>query len=91
IDLRPQQPGLDDPQVRRLMIGRLQHLETMGLAAEAAPGQWALASDAQARLRELGTRGDIIRTIGKALNGRGLQRPLDTYEIVSAAPQKPIV
>ena len=30
IDLRPQQPGLDDPQVRRLMIGRLQHLETMG-------------------------------------------------------------
>ena len=91
IDLRPQQPGPDDPQVRRLMIGRLQHLETMGLAAEATPGQWALAADAQARLRELGTRGDIIRTIGKALNDRGLQRPLDSYEIVSAAPQKPIV
>jgi len=91
IDLRPQHPGPNDPQVRRLMIGRLQHLETMGLADEAAPGQWAVAPDAKAKLRELGARGDIIRTIGKALNDRGLQRPLDTYEIVSAAPQTPIV
>ncbi|MCC6469706.1 MAG: DUF3363 domain-containing protein [Alphaproteobacteria bacterium] len=91
IDLRPEYPGPDDPQVRRLMIGRLQHLETMGLAAEAAPGQWTMAPDAQAKLRELGARGDIIRTIGKALNDRGLQRPLDSYEIVSTAPQAPIV
>ena len=91
VDLRPEQRGPDDPRVRRLMIGRLQHLETMGLAAEAAPGQWVMAEGAQAKLRDLGTRGDIIRTIGKALNDRGLQRPLDSYEIVSAAPQKPIV
>ncbi|MFA7604762.1 MAG: DUF3363 domain-containing protein [Novosphingobium sp.] len=91
VDLRPEQRGPDDPRVRRLMIGRLQHLETMGLAAQAEPGQWVVAEGAQAKLRDLGTRGDIIRTIGKALNDRGLQRPLDSYEIVSAAPQKPIV
>ncbi|MCC6827448.1 MAG: DUF3363 domain-containing protein [Caenibius sp.] len=91
VDLRPEQRGPDDPRVRRLMIGRLQHLETMGLAAQAEPGQWVMAEGAQAKLRDLGTRGDIIRTIGKALNDRGLQRPLDSYEIVSAAPQKPIV
>ncbi len=91
VDLRPEQRGPDDPRVRRLMIGRLQHLETMGLAAQAEPGQWVMAEGAQAKLRDLGTRGDIIRTIGKALNDRGLQRPLDCYEIVSAAPQKPIV
>src|SRR3989304_4746760 len=41
IDLRPERPGPDDPQLRRLMVGRLQHLETMGLAAEGEPGQWA--------------------------------------------------
>lgn len=91
IDLRPDTPGPDDPRARRLMIGRLQHLETMGLASEAAPGQWTMAPGADAKLRELGTRGDIIRTIGKALNDRGQQRPLDSYEIVSAPPQKPIV
>jgi type IV secretory pathway VirD2 relaxase len=91
VDLRPEQRGPDDPRVRRLMIGRLQHLETTGLAAQAEPGQWVMAEGAQAKLRDLGTRGDIIRTIGKALNDRGLQRPLDSYEIVSAAPQKPIV
>lgn len=91
IDLRPDRPGPDDPRVRRLMIGRLQHLETMGLAAEAEPGQWGMALDAAAKLRELGTRGDIIRTMGKALADHGQQRALDSYEIVTAPPQKPIV
>lgn len=91
IDLRADHPGPDDPRIRQLMIGRLQHLETMGLAAEAEPGQWAMAPDAQARLRELGTRGDIIRTMGKALADHGQSRPLDSYDIVTTAPSKPIV
>lgn len=91
VDLRPDHPGPNDPRVRRLMIGRLQHLETMGLAAKAEPGQWVMAEDAQAKLRELGTRGDIIRTIGQALKDRGQDRPLDSYAIVNAPPEKPIV
>ena len=90
IDLRPERPGPDDPRLRRLMIGRLQHLETMGLAAEGEPGQWAVATGAQAKLRELGSRGDIIRTIGAALKERGQDRPLDSYAVVSGAPEKPI-
>jgi len=32
IDLQPDHPGADDPEVRRLAIGRLQRLEHMGLA-----------------------------------------------------------
>jgi type IV secretory pathway VirD2 relaxase len=91
IDLRPEHPGPDDPQLRRLMVGRLQHLETMGLAAEGEPGQWAMAEGAQTKLRELGTRGDIIRTIGAALREHGQDRPLDSYAVVSGAPDKPIV
>jgi type IV secretory pathway VirD2 relaxase len=90
IDLRPERPGPDDPRLRRLMIGRLQHLETMGLAAEGEPGQWAVAEGAQAKLRELGARGDIIRTIGQALKAQGQDRPLDSYAIVSGAPETPI-
>jgi type IV secretory pathway VirD2 relaxase len=91
IDLRPERPGPDDPQLRRLMVGRLQHLEKMGLAAEGEPGQWAVAEGAQTRLRELGARGDIIRTIGNALKDRGQERPLDSYAVVSGALEKPIV
>lgn len=90
IDLRAERPGPDDPRLRRLMIGRLQHLETMGLAAEGEPGRWAVAEGAAAKLRELGTRGDIIRTIGAALKERGQDRALDSYSIVSGAPEKPI-
>lgn len=90
IDLRPDRPGPDDPRLRRLMVGRLQHLETMGLAAEGEPGQWAVAEGAQAKLRELAARGDIIRTIGQALNDHGQDRPLDSYAVVSGAPEKPI-
>jgi type IV secretory pathway VirD2 relaxase len=91
IDLRPEQPGPDDTRLRRLMIGRLQHLEKMGLAAEGEPGHWAVAEGAQAKLRELGARGDIIRTIGAALKDRGQERPLDSYAVVSGTPEKPIV
>jgi type IV secretory pathway VirD2 relaxase len=40
IDVRPENPGKSDPEIRRLMVGRLQHLEKMGLAASAAPGEW---------------------------------------------------
>lgn len=90
IDLRPERPGPDDPHLRRLMIGRLQHLETMGLAAEGEPGQWAMAEGAQGKLRELGTRGDIIRAIGQALKHSGQDRPLDSYAVVTGAPTKPI-
>ncbi|MBA3677549.1 MAG: DUF3363 domain-containing protein [Sphingosinicella sp.] len=90
IDLRPERPGPDDPRLRRLMVGRLQHLETMGLAVEGEPGQWAVAEGAAAKLRGLGARGDIIRTIGAALRDRGQDRPLDSYAVVSGAPQTPI-
>jgi hypothetical protein len=38
IDLRPDHPGVDDPQARRLAVGRLSRLERMGLATAAAPG-----------------------------------------------------
>lgn len=91
IDLRPERPGPDDPRLRRLMVGRLQHLETMGLAAEGESGQWAVAEGAQAKLREMGARGDIIRSIGTALQDRGQDRPLDSYAVVSGAPKRPIV
>lgn len=91
VDLRPEYPGSGDPRIRRLMIGRLQHLETMGLAHDAGPGQWVMAEGAQVKLRELGTRGDIIRTMGQALADRGQERALGSYVIDGGTPERPII
>ena len=71
LDLRPPAPGPADPQIRRLMIGRLQHLRKLGLASEGRPGEWMLGLEAERTLRGLGERGDIIKTLHRAFAERG--------------------
>jgi len=91
VDLRIQHPGPDDPSIRRLMIGRFKHLETMGLAAEITPGQWVMGEGAKEKLHDLGARGDIIRTMGEALAAHGKERALADYVIDGGAPERPII
>src|SRR5262249_9776588 len=79
VDLRPQPRGPADPEIRRLMIGRLQHLEKMGLAAQAGPGDWMVGHAAERTLRDLGMRGDITKTIHRASTERGQDRGLADY------------
>ncbi|WP_400564378.1 DUF3363 domain-containing protein [Pseudomonas aeruginosa] len=52
------------------LVGRLQHLQGMGLASESEPGVWTLHPEAEATLRTMGERGDIIRTMQRAMSGR---------------------
>ncbi|MCC6915300.1 MAG: relaxase/mobilization nuclease and DUF3363 domain-containing protein [Rhodospirillaceae bacterium] len=47
--------------------GRVQKLKRLGLADEIAPGTWRLSLDLEARLRALGLRGDIIKTMHRDL------------------------
>jgi len=54
---------------RARLIGRLQRLEAMGLARELDPCRWELRPDAESTLRRMGERGDIIRTLQRALSG----------------------
>jgi type IV secretory pathway VirD2 relaxase len=91
IDLRPENPGAADPEVRRLAIGRLQRLERMGLATAAGPGRWIVGLDAERALRDLGTRGDIIKTMHRAFTDRGQDRGIADYVIDSGAASSPIV
>jgi type IV secretory pathway VirD2 relaxase len=91
IDLRPAEAGAGDPQIRRLMVGRLQRLERMGLASPVGPNRWRLSSDAEPILRDLAVRGDIIKTMYNALAGRGLERPPGDYVIEGSVPTTPIV
>ena len=83
IDLRPENPGAADPEIRRLMIGRLQHLEKMGLAAPAGAGEWMVGLEAERNLRDLGMRGDIIKTMHRAFTERGEARGVADYVIES--------
>jgi type IV secretory pathway VirD2 relaxase len=91
IDLRPEQPGAFDPQTRRLMVGRLQHLEKMGLATSVASGEWIVALEAERHLRDLAIRSDIIKTMHRAFTSRGEERGVADYVIDNDMFGSPIV
>ena len=80
-DLRPDPAGKADPHLRRLMVGRLQNLERLGLARPLGAAQWKLAENAEATLRDLGLRGDIVKTMHRALAGQGVERAAEAYVI----------
>lgn len=69
IDLRP--AADDGRQMQGLLIGRAAKLEAMGLAEQQAPGLWSLATGAETTLREVAVRGDIIKTMHRALSRGG--------------------
>ncbi|WP_372360691.1 DUF3363 domain-containing protein [Xanthomonas sp. NCPPB 1325] len=70
-----------DPRLQRyrqVLIGRLQRLQRMGLATEQQPGAWAVYAEAEPTLRAMGERGDIIRTMQRAMSGK--QRELTVFQ-----------
>ncbi|MCM3916192.1 relaxase/mobilization nuclease and DUF3363 domain-containing protein [Pseudomonas aeruginosa] len=80
-DGRVQIERFNEPRLQRqrlLLIGRLQHLQRLGLADEIQPGIWAVPADGEKTLRALGERGDIIRTLQQAMSGQ--PRELAVFE-----------
>ena len=51
---------------KRLMLARLRTLQKLNLATR-EDGEWRLSSELEPTLKELGRRGDIIRSMGAAL------------------------
>jgi len=74
-------------------MARLRRLERMALARETAPGLWRLADDLEDRLRRMGERGDIIKTLHRAMREQGLERSATDYAIYDPAngETKPLV
>ncbi|WP_211477108.1 relaxase/mobilization nuclease domain-containing protein [Acidiphilium multivorum] len=91
VDLRPAQPGPEDSEQRRLMVGRLQKLERMGLATAAGSAQWMVGLEAENTLRDLGMRGDIIKTMHRAFIERGQDRGVGDYVLEAGSPEAPII
>ncbi len=67
VDLRPG-PHADPLRFHR--IGRMRTLERLGLASPVGPGRWILDTDAEARLRDLSIRGDVIKRMHRAMGDR---------------------
>ncbi|HFX2047105.1 TPA: relaxase/mobilization nuclease domain-containing protein [Pseudomonas aeruginosa] len=70
-----------EPRLKRqrlLLIGRLQRLQCMGLATEMQTGVWTVHAEAESTLRAMGERGDIIRTMQRAMSGQ--QRELAVFQ-----------
>ncbi|GGF11652.1 type VI secretion protein [Aliidongia dinghuensis] len=88
-DLRP--GGGDDPETQRLLIGRATKLERLGLAEQVGPAQWSLKPGLEASLRELGDRGDIIRTMHRAMSGSGREPDVSQFAMHGAEPEQPVV
>lgn len=66
VDLRPGDIR-HDPELRRLMVGRAITLERLGLADPAGVGRWTLRPAMEEALRDLSIRGDIIKTLHRAM------------------------
>lgn len=88
-DLRPGSPEPRDPETRRRLIGRAQTLERFGLADRQAPAVWSLKPGFEQTLREMADRGDIIRTMHRALTGGPARAQTDFA--IEATPAEPIL
>jgi Type IV secretory pathway, VirD2 components (relaxase) len=63
-----------DPFQQSLRAGRLQKLARMDLATHLGGDSWRLEADLLGRLRRIGERGDLIRTMQRELTARNLDR-----------------
>jgi type IV secretory pathway VirD2 relaxase len=88
-DLRP--GGDDDPEMRRLMLGRAAKLERLDLAEQVGPAQWTLKPGVEPALRDLGIRGDIIKTMHRAMSGADREPDITGFAIHGDAPAEPVL
>lgn len=91
LDLRPEPQEVRRQFDRTLRLRRLGRLQKMGLATEHALGVWGLSPRMEPTLRDMGERGDIIRTMHRALKADGITRDPMTFEVHDAPPQVPVM
>jgi type IV secretory pathway VirD2 relaxase len=62
-------------------MGRLKKLQNMGLALERQTGVWQISPDVETKLRSLGQRGDIIKTMHRSMREAGIDRPGGSFAV----------
>ena len=89
-DLRPNASG-EDKELRRLMVGRAARLERLGLADQVAPGCWTLKPGIEDKLRDLSIRGDVIKTMHRAMSVFGREPDVSGFALHGEAPTDPVL
>ena len=76
---------------KQLDRARLKSLEKMGLAEPLGKGRWRLHDNAEQTLKQMGERGDIIKTMHRAMAGHS-QRLIDATSLYDpgAANARPV-
>ena len=89
-DLRPG-GAREDPELRQLMIGRVAKLERLGLADQVGPAQWTLKHGLEPTLRDLATRGDIIKTMHQAMSRSEREPDVAGFALHDDDPAVPVL
>src|SRR5271157_5568233 len=89
-DLRSGGAG-EDPELRQLMIGRAAKLERQGLAEQVGPAQWTLKPGLEPALRDLGIRGDIIKTMHRAMADLGHEPDVAGFALHGDQAAEPVL
>jgi type IV secretory pathway VirD2 relaxase len=89
-NLRPAGKG-EDPELRRLLLGRAAKLERFGLAEQVPPGCWTLKPGIEETLRNLGIRGDIIKMMHSAMSGSGCEPDISGFALHGETPAVPVL
>src|SRR5262249_29638847 len=70
-----------DSELRRLMVGRTAKLERLGLANQVSPGCWTFKPGLEQTLRDLAIRGDIIKTMHRAMVAAGREADVASFAL----------
>ena len=89
IDMVPPPDG-QSLDLHALKMGRLRKLEHLGLADQLAPACWSLSDNAEATLRDLGIRNDIIKHMHRAMKERQIERAIERF-VLDARPGQSIM
>ncbi|EFI53028.1 DUF3363 domain-containing protein [Afipia sp. 1NLS2] len=89
-DLRPG-PNAEVPELRSLLLGRAAKLERLGLADPVGPACWTLKPGLDQILRQLGIRGDIIKTMHQAMTTGGSEPDISTFALHGEEPSDPVL
>jgi type IV secretory pathway VirD2 relaxase len=89
-DLRPGAPD-EDPRLRRLLVARAVKLERLGLAEQIASGQWTVKPGLEQTLRELSIRGDVIKTMHRAMTKAGREPDVTGFALHGEIPAAPVL
>lgn len=90
VDLRPNPSGYDRADHDHL-LGRAAKLERLGLADRAGPACWTLKPGLEGTLRDLSIRGDIIKTMHRAMTAGGLRPDTGRFALHDALAADPVI